>query len=62
MTAATSGTSQRPIPPISVFHIVARKQPNVYCEVSALYYRPWQFYNILVTAQEYIIHNRNKIS
>jgi predicted TIM-barrel fold metal-dependent hydrolase len=41
--------------------IVARKQPNVYCEVSALYYRPWQFYNILITAQEYTIHGRNKI-
>jgi hypothetical protein len=41
--------------------IVARKQPNVYCEVSALYYRPWQFWNILVAAQEYTIHNRNKI-
>ena len=41
--------------------VIARKQPNVYCEVSALHYRPWQFYNILVTAQEYTIHNRNKI-
>ena len=27
--------------------IVARKQPNVYCEVSAIFYRPWQFYNVL---------------
>jgi predicted TIM-barrel fold metal-dependent hydrolase len=41
--------------------VVARKQPNVYCEVSALHYRPWQFYNILVCAQEYTIANRNKI-
>ncbi len=41
--------------------VVARKQPNVYCEVSALFYRPWQFYNILVAAQEYTIHDRNKI-
>lgn len=41
--------------------VVARKQPNVYCEVSALHYRPWQFYNILICAQEYTIHNRNKI-
>ena len=41
--------------------IVARKQPNVYCEVSALFYRPWQFYNILIAAQEYTIHDRNKI-
>jgi len=41
--------------------VVARKQPNVYAEVSALHYRPWQFYNILICAQEYTIHNRNKI-
>ncbi len=41
--------------------IIARKQPNVYCEVSALFYRPWQFYNILISAQEYTIHDRNKI-
>ena len=27
--------------------VVARKQPNVYCEVSAIFYRPWQFYNVL---------------
>ena len=41
--------------------VVARKNPNVYCEVSALYYRPWQFYNTLVCAQEYTITDRNKI-
>jgi len=41
--------------------VVARKNPNVYCEVSALYYRPWQYWNILVCAQEYTIANRNKI-
>ena len=41
--------------------VVARKQPNVYCEVSALHYRPWQFYNILICAQEYTIHNRGKV-
>lgn len=41
--------------------VVARKQPNVYCEVSALHYRPWQFYNILVCAQEYTIVDRSKI-
>jgi predicted TIM-barrel fold metal-dependent hydrolase len=41
--------------------VIARKQPNVYCEVSALFYRPWQFYNILIAAQEYTIHDRNKI-
>jgi predicted TIM-barrel fold metal-dependent hydrolase len=41
--------------------VIARKQPNVYCEVSALYYRPWQFYNILISAQEYLITGRDKI-
>ena len=41
--------------------VVARKNPNVYCEVSALYYRPWQYYNILVCAQEYNIVVRDKI-
>lgn len=34
---------------------VVRKQPNVFCEVSALFYRPWQYYNILISAQEYKI-------
>jgi hypothetical protein len=38
----------------------SRKQANVYCEVSALFYRPWQFYNILIVAQEYTIRNHNK--
>lgn len=41
--------------------VVARKNPNVYCEVSALYYRPWQYYNILICAQEYLITEWNKI-
>jgi predicted TIM-barrel fold metal-dependent hydrolase len=41
--------------------VIARKQPNVYCEVSGLLYRPWQYYNILVCAQEYTIADRNKI-
>jgi len=25
----------------------------MYADISALYYRPWQFYNMLVAAQEY---------
>jgi uncharacterized protein len=33
--------------------VLIRKQPNVYADVSALYYRPWQFYNGLMIAQEY---------
>jgi len=41
--------------------IVARKQPNVYCEVSAMFYRPWQFYNVLRCAEEYRIADRNKV-
>ena len=40
---------------------VIRKNPNVYAEVSALYYRPWQFWNMLVSAQEYGVADRNKI-
>ncbi len=37
---------------------VVRKQPNVFCEVSAIFYRPWQYYNILVAAQEYRITDK----
>ncbi len=33
--------------------VLIRKQPNLYADLSALYYRPWQFYNSLVLAQEY---------
>ena len=33
--------------------VVIRKHPHVYADVSALYYRPWQFYTMLVAAQEY---------
>lgn len=33
--------------------VLIRKQPNVFADVSALYYRPWQFYNTLVLATEY---------
>jgi predicted TIM-barrel fold metal-dependent hydrolase len=32
---------------------VIRKHPHVYADISALYYRPWQFYNMMLTAQEY---------
>jgi predicted TIM-barrel fold metal-dependent hydrolase len=38
--------------------VVTRKQPNVFCEVSAIFYRPWQYYNILVAAQEYNITDK----
>jgi len=33
--------------------VLIRKQPHVYADLSALYYRPWQFYNALVAACEY---------
>jgi uncharacterized protein len=32
---------------------VIRKHPNVYADVSALHYRPWQFYHSMMLAQEY---------
>ena len=36
----------------------ARKHPNVYTDISALHYRPWQFYNSLMLVQEYGIWNK----
>jgi len=33
--------------------VMIRKQPNVFADISALYYRPWQFYNAMVLAMEY---------
>jgi len=33
--------------------VLIRKQPNVYADISALHYRPWQFYNALISAKEY---------
>jgi len=34
-----------------------RKHPNLYSDLSALYYRPWQYYNSLVLAKEYgVLH------
>ncbi len=37
--------------------VVIRKHPNVYADVSALYGRPWQFYNSMMLAQEYgVLH------
>ena len=37
---------------------VVRKQPNIFCEVSAIFYRPWQYYNILINCQEYMITDK----
>ena len=33
--------------------VLIRKQPNVYGDISALFYRPWQYYNTLVLGMEY---------
>ena len=33
--------------------VLIRKQPNLYSDISALHYRPWQFYNALISAKEY---------
>jgi len=33
--------------------VTVRKHPNVYTDVSAIHYRPWQLYNALMLVQEY---------
>lgn len=33
--------------------VTIRKHPNVFADISALHYRPWQLYNSLMLAQEY---------
>jgi uncharacterized protein len=38
--------------------VTARKHPNVYTDISALHYRPWQFYNSLMLVQEYGVWNK----
>lgn len=38
--------------------VVIRKNPNVYAEQSALFYRPWQYWNILICAQEYMVTDK----
>jgi len=40
-------------PWISETIVLIRKQPNFFADISALHYRPWQFYNALITAREY---------
>jgi len=35
-----------------------RKHPNFYSDLSALYYRPWQYYNALILAKEYGVLNK----
>ena len=38
--------------------VTIRKHPNLYADISALYYRPWQFYNTLIAAQEYKVTHK----
>ncbi len=38
--------------------VVLRKHPHLYADISALYYRPWQFYNTLIAAQEYRVTHK----
>ncbi len=37
---------------------VIRKHPHVYADIAALYYRPWQFYNMMMLAQEYRVMHK----
>lgn len=38
--------------------VTIRKHDNVFADVSALHYRPWQLYNSLMLAQEYGVWNK----
>jgi predicted TIM-barrel fold metal-dependent hydrolase len=38
--------------------VLIRKQPNIYADLSALYYRPWQLFNSLMLAQEYRVTSK----
>jgi predicted TIM-barrel fold metal-dependent hydrolase len=38
--------------------VVVRKHENVFTDISALYYRPFQFYHSLMLAQEYGVYNK----
>ena len=38
--------------------VLVRKNRNVLADISALYYRPWQFYNALLAAMEYGVLDR----
>jgi len=37
---------------------VIRKHPHVYADIAAVYYRPWQFYNTMVLANEYHVMHK----
>lgn len=38
--------------------VLIRKQPSIYADISALYYRPWQFYNTMILAVEYKVTHK----
>jgi predicted TIM-barrel fold metal-dependent hydrolase len=38
--------------------VLIRKHRNLFADISALFYRPWQFYNALVMAMEYGVLHR----
>ena len=38
--------------------VTARKHPHVYCDISALHYRPFQLYHSLMLVQEYGVWNK----
>ena len=38
--------------------VLIRKHPNLYADISALHYRPWQFYNGLILALEYGVEDK----
>jgi predicted TIM-barrel fold metal-dependent hydrolase len=38
--------------------VLVRKHANLYTDISAIYYRPWQFYNGLVLAVEYGVEEK----
>lgn len=38
--------------------VTARKHPHVFCDISALHYRPFQFYHSLMLVQEYGIWDK----
>lgn len=38
--------------------VLVRKCPNVYTDVSALHYRPWRYWQAMVTATEYGIGHK----
>ena len=45
-------------PWISETIALIRKHPNLYSDISALFYRPWQYYNSLVLAAEYRVMDK----